>query len=132
MYPTGKGHREELEGLERALERALEVVRATPRDGLTAPEWLETAAQVGSLMSQAREASSKVRQALMGGARTAILLYLRRHVGDVNPPHALEGVAGIREWARRVRELRAVGWEIECVGSGQDASYRLTGEHLDE
>lgn len=132
MNSSDDKYGDELGELAEALEKALDVVRRTQRRGLTAPQWLETAAQVGSMTSQAREASARIRQSFMGGARTAILLYLRRHPGVAVPPHAIEGVAGIREWARRIRELRAVGWDIECLGSGPGASYRLNGDHLDE
>ncbi|MET8334067.1 hypothetical protein [Streptosporangium canum] len=119
------GHEVQLDNLEKSLEQALELVRSTPREGLTAVEWLETAARLGGFISEARDASSEVRQALLGGARSALLLYLRGHVSETIPPHALEGVSGIREWARRIRELRAVGWEVTCLGSGSSAPYRL-------
>ncbi|GAA4205031.1 hypothetical protein GCM10022252_64940 [Streptosporangium oxazolinicum] len=129
---SAREHRVQLDELEKSLEQALELVRATPRDGLTAIEWLETAAKLGGFLSEARDASSEVRQTLLGGARSALLLYLRGHVGETVPPHALEGVSGIREWARRIRELRAIGWDINCLGAGPSAPYRLDDVQLAE
>jgi hypothetical protein len=121
-----------LDDLEQRLEDALELVQATPRTELTALRWLETAAELGALLAGVRDVSAEIRQELLGGARPALLAYLRQHVRETVPPHALEGVSGIREWARRIRELRAVGWEIECLGGGQDAPYRLALDQLDE
>ncbi|MEV0350663.1 hypothetical protein AB0H88_33180 [Nonomuraea sp. NPDC050680] len=127
MTTSPRTHREELDRLEQALEQALEVVRATPREGLTAVDWLETAARIGALVSEARDASADVRESLLGGARSAVLLYLRGHVGEAVPPHALEGVSAIRAWERRIRELRAIGWDIVSAGT-----YRLNTDKLDE
>jgi hypothetical protein len=109
--PQPHSHEDDLREVERALERALDVVRATPHEDLTAVEWLESAAKVGELLADVREASGRVRQTLLGSARTAVLLYMRGHVGEPVSPHALEGVAAIREWPRRIRELRSpFGW----------------------
>jgi hypothetical protein len=122
-----------LDDLEQRLENALQLVRATPREDLTALRWLETAAQLGGLLAGVRDVSAEIRQELLGGARPALLAYLRQHVREAVPPHALEGVSGIREWARRIRELRAMGWAIECLGAGnQEAPYRLALDRLDE
>lgn len=131
MGDNRQSHRD-LDRLEEALAQALALVRSTPRDDLTATTWLETAAKVGGHLSEARDASSDVRQSLLGGARTSLLFYLRGHVGQTVPPHALEGVAGIRAWARRIRELRAVGWDIRTLGAGPTAAYKLEADHLDE
>ncbi|GII52790.1 hypothetical protein Pth03_11790 [Planotetraspora thailandica] len=114
--------------MERALEGALEVVRSTPRDSITATEWLETTARISELTAASRDASSGVRQALVGGARGALLLYLRTHAGQTVPTSALEGVSAIRAWERRIRELREIGWDIVSTGSG----YRLNTDQLDE
>jgi hypothetical protein len=40
------------------------------------------------------------------GARTAILNYLKEHVGQPVFGEELREISGIQEWARRVRELR--------------------------
>jgi hypothetical protein len=73
-----------------------------------------------------------VRQGVIGGARTALLLYLRNHPGEAISPHQLEGVAAIRAWARRIRELRQVGWDIDTLGSGPEAPYRLAAPQLEK
>lgn len=134
MDSTPRPHNDELDRLEQALEEALHVVRQTPREGLTAIEWLESAAHLGSVLAEARDASAKVRQSLLGSARTALLLYLRGHVGEAVPPHALEGVAAIREWPRRIRELRSpFGWQIESGTYAEDLrndEYRLAEDQL--
>jgi hypothetical protein len=123
---------ERLDDLEWKLEEALRLVRATPRTDLTAIRWLETAAALGGLLSHVREASGEIREELLGGARTALLAYLRHRVGEAVPAHELEGVSGIREWSRRIRELRAMGWAIQCLGASPEAPYRLAVDHLDE
>src|SRR5690606_27077475 len=64
--------------------------------------------------------------------RTALLLYLRAHPGEEISPQQLEGVAAIRAWARRIRELRRLGWEIDTIGSGHEAPYRLAASYLEE
>lgn len=134
MNSTQHTHHDDLSRLERALEEALQVVRETPRDDLTAVQWLESAGRIGGLLAEARDASGKVRQSLLGSARTALLLYLRGHVGEAVSPHALEGVAAIREWPRRIRELRSsFGWQIESGTSVEDLrndEYRLTEDQL--
>ncbi|WP_157433043.1 hypothetical protein [Actinomadura rifamycini] len=125
-------HSEQLEKLEESLKDALAIVQDTPREDLKPQEWLETAAAVGVCLAQSREALAEVRQEVVGGARAALLLYLRGHPGEEVSPHQLEGVAAIRAWARRIRELRQVGWEIETRGNGAEAPYRLSASHLDE
>jgi len=126
------GHHAELAKLEQSLKSALAIVQATPRENLKAQEWLETAAQVGAHLAESRDALAEVRQDVLGGARTALLLYFRNHPGEALSPHQLEGVAAIRAWARRIRELREVGWKIDTLGSGAGAPYRLAATHLDE
>ncbi|KAB2340869.1 hypothetical protein [Actinomadura rudentiformis] len=128
----GRLHREQLEKLEQSLKDALAIVQATPRENLRAQEWLETAAEVGTHLAESREALAEVRHDVVGGARTALLLYFRSHPGEEVSPHQLEGVAAIRAWARRIRELRQVGWDIDTVRAGADAPYRLNAPYLEE
>lgn len=133
---THRSHETDLRDIEHALERALNVVRNTPREALTAVEWLESAAEIGEMVAEVREAAGRVRQALLGSARTAVLLYMRGHVGEPVSPHALEGVAAIREWPRRIRELRRpFGWKIESGTWHEDLPndhYRLAVDRLGE
>ncbi|MBD0741631.1 hypothetical protein [Streptomyces sp. CBMA152] len=136
MTPNIHSHEIELRDIEEALEQALGVVRNVPRDGLTAVEWLEVSARLGELQAQAREASGRMRQALLGSARTAILVYMRAHAGEPVPAAALEGVAGIQAWTRRIRELRTpFGWDVESgtwAADMQKDQYRLVADRLDE
>lgn len=125
-------HSESLERLECSLKEALAIVQATPRQDLRAQDCLDIAAQVGTHLSASRDALAEVRQDVVGGARTALLLYFRSHPGETLHPRQLEGVAAIRAWARRIRELREVGWEIETLGSGAEAPYRLAAPRLEE
>ncbi|WP_311543134.1 hypothetical protein [Streptomonospora wellingtoniae] len=82
-------------------------------------------------MADSRDALAEIRQSVLGGARSSLLLYFRNHPGESIPPHRLEGVAAIRAWPRRIRELRQVGWEISMEGSGPEACYRLTSDQLE-
>lgn len=123
--------RVELARLEKSLKDALAIVQAAQEE-LKPQEWLETAARVGTHLAESREALADVRQDLLGGARTALLLYFRNHPGEALSPQQLEGVAAIRAWARRIRELREVGWDIETLGAGAGAPYRLNVSQLDE
>lgn len=59
---------------------------------------------------------------LPGSARARIRAHLTAHVGEWIDGEELAEVAGISEWARRVRELRDAGLSIE-EDSGR---YRLT------
>lgn len=55
-------------------------------------------------------------------ARDRIRAYLIEHVGEVIPGEELAEVAGVSEWARRLRELRAEGLPISQPEVGM---YRL-------
>ncbi|SEG94116.1 hypothetical protein SAMN04489712_14314 [Thermomonospora echinospora] len=136
MTSSPRSYEKELDGIERALESALEAVRGVPREGLTAAQWLEAAAELGRLQADAREASGRVRQALLGSARTALLAYLRAHAGQPVEADALEGVAAIQAWTRRIRELRIpFGWQVESgtwSADMQKDQYRLVADQLGE
>ncbi|MFD4252515.1 hypothetical protein ACFWQL_22495 [Amycolatopsis thermoflava] len=136
MTGSPQSYEDELKHLERALEHALEVVRATPREGLTAPRWLETAAELGERMAAARTISGQIRQQLIGSARTALLAYLRTHPGAPVSASALEGVAAIQAWPRRIRELRdPFGWRVESGAWSREMGkdqYRLVADQLGE
>ncbi|HEX5593593.1 MAG TPA: HNH endonuclease signature motif containing protein [Solirubrobacterales bacterium] len=65
-----------------------------------------------------------------GGAKTRILSYLLKRVGQEVAGEELAEVSGIQEWARRVRELRVQdGYEISELGS---STYRLEAAIPDE
>lgn len=136
MTPAPRSYETELRDIELALERSLAVVRNTPREALTASRWLDSAAELGERQAEAREAMARVRQALLGSARLALLAYLRAHVGEPVAANALEGVAAIQAWTRRIRELRdPFGWAVESDTSStaiQKDQYRLLGDRLEE
>ncbi|MBB5775054.1 hypothetical protein [Nonomuraea jabiensis] len=121
-----------MEKLEQSLKNALAIVQNTQRENLRPVDWLDTAAKVGVCLAESRDALAEVRQDVIGGARTALLLYFRSHPGKEVSPQELEGVAAIRAWARRIRELRTFGWEIDTLGSGAEAPYRLNAPQLEE
>jgi biotin operon repressor len=57
-----------------------------------------------------------------GAARHRLRIYLIENLGEAIPGEELAEVAGISEWGRRVRELRAEGMEISQPAVGM---YRL-------
>lgn len=59
-----------------------------------------------------------------GSARTRIRDYLESRAGEIVSADELAEVAGIHAWARRIRELRDAGYDIEHLGGGR---YRLRG-----
>lgn len=62
------------------------------------------------------------------GARAKLRAYFLDHIGEVLTSDALREVAGISEWARRVRELRnEEGWDIV---THNDRSSLKPGEYL--
>ena len=62
----------------------------------------------------------------LGATHRRILAYLVEHVGQDVPGRELAQVAGIHEWARRLRELRVEhGYRITRVRAGQNSVYRL-------
>ena len=87
--------------------------------------WLELLADLGRKGTDLRETLNKVapRLGLPRGARERMLDYLRLHLGEVVIRHELAGVAGIDDWARRVRELRVEqGWRIDSNETRDDLS----------
>jgi hypothetical protein len=109
-----------LEALRRAVDRAaviadeLELHSRRAAD-VTQDEWLIALGRLGASLAELRRAVNDVSPALglPSSAHDRILRYLRLRVGKVVTKDELEGVAGISEWARRVRELREDGgWQI--------------------
>jgi hypothetical protein len=100
---------------EALIEAARRLEELITRDDVTADDWQDVSAEVGVRMAVHREQMARVNDLLgLGNAQQRILRYLQRHVGEVVSGAELSGVAGIGEWARRVRELRVEhGWPIE-------------------
>ncbi|MFE9552709.1 HNH endonuclease [Streptomyces sp. NPDC006703] len=98
--------------------------------------WLETAAEIGVHAADIRSAVSVANsQYGINSGKAAILAYLRMHLHEPVHGHRLEGVSGIGEWARRVRELRVEdGWPIDSHVSDPrlaEDHYRLNKDAPD-
>lgn len=127
-----------MEEVERAIQRMADhaeaqarFLRALDQDELQIGEWLDVLARLGMEQSAIHALANTVSTGigLPKSARSRILAYFRRHVGEVVSQHQLAGVGGIHEWARRVRELRKAGWPI--VSDQEDpelkpGQYRMT------
>ncbi|WP_411076864.1 HNH endonuclease [Streptomyces sp. cmx-10-25] len=131
---------DELTKIEQHLQELVTRIRADRLisrrgEGSTAA-WLETAAAIGAEVADIRAAVvlANADHGLKSG-KSAILAYLRMHVGEPVHAHRLEGVSGIGEWARRVRELRVEdGWPIDSKLSDPrlpDDHYRLNANEPD-
>ena len=67
--------------------------------------------------------SSLIQDETVSSARDRILAYLQKHTGELIAGDELMIVAGISEYARRIRELRVqYGWPIQSGLSLKDAS----------
>ncbi len=120
-----------------AMESAQQVLRRLDINDLDADEWQDANARIGQYLSEFRSAVGEANRLLgLGGGRERLLRYLRRHVGRAVTGAQLSGVAGIYEWARRVRELRVEeGWPIDTGALRSDADetqeYILTSDEPD-
>lgn len=107
-----------------------------PFDDSLRIKWLETAAEIGVHAADIRGAVAMANSEYgLNSGKAAILAYLRLHLNEPVHAHRLEGVSGIGEWARRVRELRVEeGWPIDSHVSdprlGEDY-YRLNKDSPD-
>ncbi len=73
--------------------------------------------------------SSLIRDETANSARDRILSYLQKHVGQVIDGDELMVVAGISEYARRIRELRVEGgWPILSGHTARDLCEAADGE----
>ncbi len=77
---------------------------------------------IGQVIAARREIVGTRRTSAGSGAKTRIRRYLEERVGQVVYGEEISAVAGISEWARRVRELREEGLAIEELGRSR---YRL-------
>lgn len=107
----------------RAAEDVADLIRTVDPASVTAEGWLRTTGELGVLNVRFADAVNHVSVALglPSGARDRILRYLQLRVGEVVEKEELDGVAGIQEWARRVRELRVeYGWPISSDENRDD------------
>jgi hypothetical protein len=119
-----------------ALRSAQQTLARLDTERLDADDWQDANARIGQLMNEFRGAVGEANRLLgLGGGRDRLLRYLRRHVGRAVTGAQLSGVAGIYEWARRVRELRVEeGWPIEAGALRPDLEaqeYMLTADEPD-
>ncbi len=104
---------------------------------LTLLEWLEARAAVGRYLAEAQQQGNIVSADLgVPSAQDRLLAYFRFNLGRTVDKDQLSGVAGIHEWARRVRELRVEhGWPILSNETRDDlrpGEYRLDVDEPDE
>jgi 5-methylcytosine-specific restriction endonuclease McrA len=119
------------------LEEAYSALARFDPDEATVNDWLNLRATLGRAMVRFDEASNQLLEVFgLGSAQQRLLAYLRLRLGEVVEKDELSGVAGIHEWARRVRELRVEhGWPIrtnsidETLRPGQ---YILDADEPDE
>lgn len=78
---------------------------------------------VGQVTAARREIVGTASRKPGPAAKTRIRRYLEERVGEIIYGEEIAAVAGISEWARRVRELRDEGLAIEELGGSR---YRLT------
>ncbi len=95
--------------------------------------WLALRARIGRTLAGVQDALSHADGCFgIVSARARILQYMRGRLGEVVTKDALQGVAGISEWARRVRELREdEGWVIHSHITDLSMSpgeYRLVSD----
>ena len=127
--------------IRRALTEAAslaDILEQAARGDLSADEWLVILATIGRREARLSRALNRVSAALdlPTGAHDRILRYLQLRVGQVVEKEELDGVSGISEWARRVRELRVDdGWPISTNGNRDDlrpGQYVLESQHRNE
>lgn len=85
---------------------------------------MDILARLGQDLAWLQQIGSRVAASLgiPRSARSRVLLYLRQHVGQTVDGDQLDGVSGIRASARRLRELRAAGWDI--TGNKEDSGLK--------
>lgn len=94
----------------RRLAAALENLEARLKDGELRGQVLELVAAAQLLQNIG---ASLIQGPNNGGAKARILVYMQKHVGVILSGEELMTVAGISEYARRIRELRVEhGWRI--------------------
>ena len=121
----------------RRLEAIATELNSVDGESLSGDEWLRVRARIGNLTADFNEGVADVDR-LLGttGGQARILRYLQLRLGEVVTKEELSGVAGIYEWARRVRELRMDhGWAIHSAVTRGDlrvGEYILELDRPDE
>ena len=114
---------------EEALERVLAGIESVTDREEGRRVWLDALASLATDSERLRKSLNRVSAAvgLSTGAKGRLLAYLQLHVGEPMPGKKLGAVAGIGEWARRIRELRAEGYQI---GSDETREDLNAGEYM--
>ena len=118
------------------LEAALDRVGSSTGAEETTRVWLDALAGVGKESMRLRRSLNRISAAagLPAGAKGRLLTVLKLHVREPLGGAQLGAVAGIGEWARRIRELRAEGYRIDSTETSetlQPGEYRLVAEEPD-
>lgn len=119
----------------RQLMAAIEAARATPPEDLDPVEWLRIRAGIGYHTVRFNRAAKPVDKAVgLRSASARLREYLLANLGKVLDGDELAGVAGISEWARRLRELeKEEGWSIIAGPADglKHGTYRLDTATVD-
>jgi hypothetical protein len=106
-----------------AAELARDLQDLSRRPELSAEDWLVSLGRIGARLADLHRMVNEVSPALglPAGAHDRLLAYMKVRVGEVVTKDELAGVAGISEWARRIRELRVEqGWPISTNANRED------------
>ena len=96
------------------LRAAARILGANSSDYTDAEAWMLARAELGQEIADLDTILNSVSATLgLASATDRLKQYFRMTRGQVVSKDQLRGVAGIEEWARRVRELRQAGWQIE-------------------
>lgn len=114
------------------LRAAAQILAANSSEHTDAETWAAARADLGREIADLDTILNDVSATFGYNSATARLKqYLQMTQGSVVSKNELRGVAGIEEWARRIRELRQVGWRVESgVGPGglQPYEYVFRGQ----
>jgi 5-methylcytosine-specific restriction endonuclease McrA len=100
-----------------------ELLEFSDRPQITSADWLRFLASTGKIDARLRRTMSAVSVAagLPRSAKGRLLEYLKLNMGRSVDKLELAAVAGIFDWARRIRELRVEeGWPIAGSGNRSD------------
>ncbi len=119
------------------LVNLLQIVQSFDARSADQQDWLRVRAKVGVAYERFEEAWNDAgSEVLPSSGRARILAYLQLNVGMPVAGAELRGVAGIDDWARRIRELRVeMGYDL-ISGVGRDdmdvSEYVLNSVDPDE
>jgi hypothetical protein len=113
------------------LRAAAQILGANSSEFTDSDAWTAARAELGQEIAGLDTILNNVSATFgLASASDRLKHYFQMSRGKVVSKDQLRGVAGIEEWARRVRELREAGWQIESgVDSGvlQPYEYVFSG-----